>query len=284
MLTGDDIKIMTSEAVDEKIKKVGSFYEIPPDLLCFPLMLVNMFLIGAPGKNSDWLIVDTGTSTSADNIAMAAEERFGPDAKPGAILLTHGHFDHVGAIFDLLNIWDIPVYAHEYEMPFLTGKSDYPPPDPTVEGGLIAEMSPLFPRKGIDLGRHIHVLPADGKVPFAEGWKWIHTPGHTPGHISLFREDNRVLISADAFTTVKQESAMAVLTKDREVHGPPAYFTTDWKAAEESVKKLAALKPEVVASSHGVPMRGEELTRQLETLAEYFDKVALPDHGVYVEH
>ena len=275
---------MTSKTKYERIKKIGSNYEIPPDLLCIPLMLVNMFLIGDPNKSSDWLIVDTGTSTSASTIIQAIKDRFGPDAKPGAILLTHGHFDHVGAIFDLLKIWDVPVYAHKDELPYLTGQSDYPPPDPTVGGGLIAEMSPLFPRKGIDLAGHIHVLPADGEIPLAPDWKWIHTPGHTPGHISLYREDNGVMIAADAFTTVKQESAMAVLTKDKAVHGPPAYFTTDWKAAKESIKKLAALNPIVVASSHGIPMRGEELTSQLETLAYNFDKVALPDHGIYVEH
>lgn len=275
---------MTSKTQYERIEKIDSCYEIPPDLLCVPLMLVNMFLIGIPVKNSDWLLVDTGTSTSASTIIKTVKERFGSDAKPGAILLTHGHFDHVGAIFDLLKIWDVPVYAHEDELPYLTGRADYPPPDPTVGGGLITKMSPLFPRKGINLERHIHVLPPNGEIPFAQSWRWIHTPGHTPGHISLFREENKVLISADAFTTVKQESAVAVLAKDREVNGPPAYFTTDWKAAENSIKKLAALKPSVVASSHGIPMRGEELTIQLETLAYDFDKVALPEQGIYVEH
>jgi glyoxylase-like metal-dependent hydrolase (beta-lactamase superfamily II) len=275
---------MSFKAQYEKIEKTDSYYEIPPDVLCVPLMLVNMFLIGLPDKNSDWLVVDAGTSTSANAVIKAARERFGLDAKPGAILLTHGHFDHIGGIFDLLKVWDVPVYAHMDELPYLTDESDYPQPDPTVGGGLIAEMSPLFPRKGIDLGNRIHALPEGGEVPFAPNWKWIHTPGHTPGHISLFREDNRVMIAADAFTTVKQESAMAVLTKDKEVHGPPAYFTTDWKAAEESIKKLAAFNPSVVASSHGIPMRGEELTHQLETLAYDFDRVALPKQGIYIEH
>jgi hypothetical protein len=62
---------------------------------------------------------------------------------------------------------------------------------------------------------------------------------------------------------------------------PPAYFTPDWQAARSSVEALARLQPEVAAAGHGVPMRGEEMRRQLETLARDFDKVALPSHGRY---
>ena len=61
-------------------------------------------------------------------------------------------------------------------------------PDPTVEGGMVAKMSPLFPNEPIDLGNNVKALPTDGTVPHMPEFRWIHTPGHTPGHISLFRE------------------------------------------------------------------------------------------------
>ena len=45
---------------------------------------------------------------------------------------------------------------------------------------------------------HVQALPEDGSVPFLDEWMWIATPGHTPGHISLFRDDGRVLVAGDA--------------------------------------------------------------------------------------
>src|SRR5262249_21501064 len=81
------------------------------------------------------------------------------------------------------------------------------------------------------LGDRVRPLPADGSVPGMPGWRWLHTPGHTAGHVSLFRDEDRVLIAGDAFTTVAQESFLAVLTQARHVHRPPAYFPTDWSAA-----------------------------------------------------
>lgn len=125
----------------------------------------------------------------------------------------------------------------------------------------MATLSPLYPHHGIDLGRYINVLPKGGDLPFLPSWRWVHTPGHTPGHIAVFHEADRVLIAGDAFTTVKQESAMAVLTQEQEIHGPPAYFTMDWVKARDSIRILEDLNPRVVISGHGQPMGGEELSR-----------------------
>jgi glyoxylase-like metal-dependent hydrolase (beta-lactamase superfamily II) len=164
----------------------------------------------------------------------------------------------------------------------LTGKTDYPPADPTVDGGLVTEMSPLFPNDGIDLDKHITSLPPDGSVPHMPGWRWIHTPGHTPGHISLFREGDRSLIAGDAFVTVKQESLYKVIVQEPEFSGPPKYFTTDWRAAWESVKKLERLRPAAAVTGHGRPMSGETLAAGLQSLAEHFDRIAMPKDGRYV--
>ncbi|WP_276496787.1 MBL fold metallo-hydrolase [Pontibacter litorisediminis] len=243
-------------------------------------IFVNLYFAANP--DGSWVLVDTGVPGSASKIREAAAEIFGPDSRPSAIVLTHGHFDHVGAVKELAEHWDIPVYAHPMELPYLTGQSSYPPPDPSVGGGAMSYMSFAYPKKPINIKNHIELLPRDGSVPGLEGWRWIHTPGHTPGHVSLFRDEDRVLIAGDAFVTRHGESAIAVMTQKREVHGPPAYFTPDWGSAHHSVEALNDLKPEIAATGHGMPMQGEELRQQLERLVHDFWLVAVPRHGRYV--
>ncbi|MER2031113.1 MAG: MBL fold metallo-hydrolase, partial [Solibacillus sp.] len=86
---------------------------------------------GDPNK-SEFVLVDAGMLNSANEIISVAEKRFGPNCTPKAIILTHGHFDHVGAIIELIEYWNVPVYAHSLELPYLTGQQNYPEPDPTV--------------------------------------------------------------------------------------------------------------------------------------------------------
>lgn len=250
--------------------------QLPSDLDYQRTLIVNVVFVGAPGSD-EWVLVDTGVATFGDTIMAAAEARFGK-SKPRAIILTHGHFDHVGSLPYLLKHWEVPVYAHPLELPYLTGKEDYPEADPSVGGGLMATVSPLYPHKSIDIRPWIKELPGDGRIPALADWRWLHTPGHTKGHISLFRESDRSLIAGDAFITVKQESAFAVLTQEKEIHGPPAYFTFDWEHAWSSVRTLAALEPEAAITGHGLPLAGEELRSGLNRLAEQFDRMAIPRH------
>jgi glyoxylase-like metal-dependent hydrolase (beta-lactamase superfamily II) len=254
------------------------------DVAWVPLSIVNAYLVGPPGAGSgEWVLVDAGMSFSGSTIRRAAAGRFGPDSRPKAVVLTHGHFDHVGALKELAEGWDVPVYAHPLELPYLTGRAKYPPPDPSVGGGLMAYLCRAYSRGPIDLGPRVRPLPGDGTVPGMPGWRWVHTPGHTPGHVSLFRDADRFLIAGDAFVTTKQESAVSALTRlPQEVRRPPAYFTTDWHQARNSVRTLGRLRPQVAATGHGTPMRGEAMLHQLEDLADDFDRLALPAVGRYV--
>ena len=261
----------------------GGTAGIARDLVYLRDRIVNLFLYGEPGAGDrSWVLVDAGLFGAASRIERAAEARFGPHARPAAIVLTHGHFDHVGAVKTLAEKWDAKVYAHVLELPYLTGRSSYPPPDPTVGGGAMARMAALYPRGPIDLGPRVLALPEDGTVPGMPGFRWIHTPGHTPGHVALFRESDRLLIAGDAFVTTRQESALSVFAQRKEVNGPPAYYTPDWTAARESVRRLAALEPEVAATGHGVPVSGRELSDGLATLVEQWESVALPRKGRYL--
>jgi glyoxylase-like metal-dependent hydrolase (beta-lactamase superfamily II) len=259
----------------------GLGQSVMPDIYCYCNKIVNLCFVG-DSEGQGWVLIDAGMPHSADEIMNVAKERFGEGKSPKAIVLTHGHFDHVGSIVDLIDHWNVPVYAHELEIPYLIGRENYPPGDPTVDGGMVSEMSPMFPNHGINIEKNVKMLPKDGSIPELLDWKWIHTPGHTPGHISLFREQDRVLIAGDAFVTVKQESLYKVMVQKQEISGPPKYFTTDWKKAYDSIKTLEALKPEVAITGHGFPMSGQELSEELNLLVRDFNKIALPENGRFV--
>jgi glyoxylase-like metal-dependent hydrolase (beta-lactamase superfamily II) len=261
--------------------KSGNGEEVRKDVYYYTNQIVNIAMVGFPSRE-EWVLVDAGMPKSGAEIIAIARQRFG-NIKPKAIILTHGHFDHVGSIVKLVEEWKVPVYAHKLEFPYLSGQKAYPEPDATVQGGLLAKISSIYPNEPVNISEALIELPEDGTIPELPGWKWIHTPGHSPGHISLFREKDRVLICGDAFVTVRQDSFYKVLIQEKEINGPPRYLTTDWQAAWESVKTLEALQPEYVVPGHGQSMQGEELREGLLELAEEFDTLAIPAHGKFVQ-
>jgi glyoxylase-like metal-dependent hydrolase (beta-lactamase superfamily II) len=272
-------QVPVSAAARADLESDGSVHELAADLAYQRLAIVNVVYVGAPGASQgEWVLIDAGITGSASSILDAVKRRFGGASRPTAIVMTHGHFDHVGALEKLAERWEVPIYAHPLELPYLDGRQAYSPPDPTVGGGLMAAISPLYPCGPIDVGRWLHALTADGSVPGMPGWQWIHTPGHTEGHVSFWRGSDKTLIAGDAFITTNQESAYAVAVQRTEIHGPPMYFTSDWQAARRSVERLAALDPELVVTGHGRALAGNEMRLALHRLADGFDQIAVPDH------
>ncbi|WP_152045739.1 MBL fold metallo-hydrolase [Aureimonas psammosilenae] len=275
----------SSLAMDEILDeaRADDTHEVVSDVAWRRLGIVNVVFVGAAGSGDrNWVLIDAGIPGTRSLIEAAAEKRFGAGARPAAIVMTHGHFDHVGELESLAEAWDAPVYAHSLEHPYLNGQSSYPPGDPSVGGGLMAAMARFYPRKPVDVSSRLRALPADGSVPAMPGWRFIHTPGHSVGHVSLWRDSDRVLIVGDAFVTTRQESAYAALTQKPEMHGPPMYYTVEWDKARASVAELAALEPEIVLTGHGRPMSGPEMRAALHRLSSDFDEIAVPKSGRYL--
>ena len=154
---------------------------------------VNVYFIdtGTPGE---WVLIDAGLPGCARTIGAAAAELYGENSRPEAILLTHGHLDHVGAAKELAIRWQVPIVAHPLELPYLTGQAQYPPQDPTV-GGSLAFMSRFFPKDLPNLTGRVQALNTDdAAAPYLMNWRWLHVPGHAPGQLAFFREADRTLI------------------------------------------------------------------------------------------
>jgi glyoxylase-like metal-dependent hydrolase (beta-lactamase superfamily II) len=255
--------------------------QIAPGVFRLRTLMVNVYFVSDGVSHDGWTLIDTGLPGYARTIRREAARVFG--AAPSAILMTHGHFDHTGGLPRLADEWRVPVYAHPLELPYLTGESPYPPPDPMVGGGAQSWLSPLFPRGPIDLGRRVHMLPENGVVPTLPGWQWLLTDGHSPGHVSFFRESDRTLIAGDAVVTTRQESLIDVMRQHPIVWRPPAFFTCDWIAARRSVETIAALHPNILATGHGVALQGDGMRDSLRRLADRFATV-MPSSGRYVPY
>ena len=155
--------------------------EIAPRVQGLRITFVNVFAL--THLSGGWTLIDAGVPFSETVIRNWAEHHF--RTAPTAIVLTHGHFDHVSSAKDLAERWDVPVFAHPLEFPYLTGQQSYPAPNAAAGGGLMSILSPIYPRSPIDLGSRLRALPATGTLPELPDWQIIHTPGHTPGHVSF---------------------------------------------------------------------------------------------------
>jgi glyoxylase-like metal-dependent hydrolase (beta-lactamase superfamily II) len=269
--------LTSKDAIEKKI------FSVAPGVWGMKDVFVNFYMIQNTG-NEDWVLIDAGLRWSAGKIKRMANYLFGENAKPTAIILTHGHFDHVGSLATLAEEWDVPVFAHYMEIPYLTGRASYQPADSSVGGGIMAYMAEFFPTSPINIWNRVNVLPANDTLPGLDDWKYIHTPGHAPGHISLYRESDKTLIAGDAFLTTNLSSVISVTMQTKKISGPPKYFTYDWTAAENSVHTLAALHPKVAATGHGKPMRGAELRDALLLLSQHFEEIGVPQKGRYLDN
>jgi len=238
----------------------------------------NVYFLGAPGE--PWFLVDTGIAGDERRILKAAEKIYGSESRPEAILLTHGHGDHSGSSARLAENWDVSVYAHKLERPYLTGLCSYPPMDPTI-GGFAGFASRFVPMARVHLGRRLVDLADDGTLPGATPWRWLQAVGHSPGHVAFYREEDGVLIAGDAFATLKLSSLVGNVLKLHAIQGAPEASTSDWAAAEATVYRLAQLAPKVLACGHGRPFLEDDNTAlQLSTFAAIYKA---PTHGRYTQ-
>ncbi len=241
---------------------------------------------------SDWVLIDTAWAWGGCDrrIQEAAAARFGPSVRPAAIVLTHLHPDHSGSALALARAWDCPVYVHPRELALAVARdlSTVERYANSLDRRVLLPLLRALPRRRVEamlastsLEGVVRALdPA--AIPELPGWACIPTPGHSPGHIALFRERDRVLLAGDAVLTVDATTLRGWLTwglrlNRPHVFGAPRYTNWDQRAAEASVAVLAALSPRVLATGHGAPMAGEAVARELRAFAARSAGAGQPD-------
>lgn len=234
----------------------------------------DVYLLGPWGRTqtnaylvrdgASWILVDAGWTNDGPCIQAAARSLLGPERDPSAILLTHAHPDHEGSARHLAEAWRCPVYAHPAELPLATG--DFAamarhagPLDrwlilPVMRAIGVRRREALLARSS--LAGIVGPLGPGGTIPGVDGWGWIHTPGHTPGHVAYVRARDRVVLSGDAIVTLEVNAWAGLLWQRQGLSGPPWYTTWDRRSSIASIAEIAALEPSVLAGGHGLPLAG----------------------------
>lgn len=158
------------------------------------------------------------------------------------ILLTHAHNDHAGGAAELLATTSATdVLAHSADAGFLKSGS-MPPRDSTVGLGRIVSR---LPRGGFSAVSHVQELHDGQELPIAGGLRVVHTPGHTPGHVSLLHPDSGVLITGDS-----------IFNMNARMSWPFSLFCTSFEQTKRTAAVLADLDYRTAAFTHGPEIAG----------------------------
>ena len=202
------------------------------------------------------LLIDAGMKGSAGLIESGLGEfGFSTDSLSG-VIITHYHPDHAGGVRELVYGKDIPVMAHRLDSQFLKGTQEQPNP---FQRRLMARLTaPLMEKVNAPLTPIDTELEDGDVIPFDYPVQIVHTPGHTPGSITIFLPDQKVVIVGDALQ----------YRLGRKLTPPAAAVTQDPEQAMESLRKLLRLDFHTICFSHFPPFHGAAraaLRRMLDT-------------------
>jgi glyoxylase-like metal-dependent hydrolase (beta-lactamase superfamily II) len=182
-------------------------------------------------------LVDAGLPGQAEAIGSALAEAGVGVRDLRRIIFTHQDLDHVGSGAALLRQSGARVLAHPADSPHIDGSLRLLKPSPEI-----LEQRPQM-REALERLEPVRVdehLEDNARLDLAGGTRVISTPGHTPGHISLYLERSKVLIAGDALRAERGS-----------LNGPNPSMTLDMRAALQSLRTLADLEIDTIVCYHG---------------------------------
>lgn len=220
-------------ARDAAVQLAPNVWRIPTA----PANLVNSFALRE--EDGSVTLVDAGTKSARKRLfAALATIDVQPD-QVTRVVVTHAHGDHVGSLAQVVEQTGAKVSTHERDAIYLR-EGRIPKQDSSVRGSRLLGKRLMRGFAKVTVAEEFR----DGTVlPIAGGLRVVHTPGHTPGHVSLLHENSGVLITGDAVFNM------------RGLRWPPSWFCTDVALNRRSADVLGDLDYDVAAFTHGTEVR-----------------------------
>src|SRR5262249_59076 len=216
-----------------------------------PRDMINIYLAGD-------VLIDAGTRWARRRVFRQLKGR-----EISLVALTHCHPDHQGVVRAVCERYGVPLACHADDVPVVEGRERMVPGHWLVRLGERFWAGPPHPVE--------RVLQDGDEVA---GFRVVHTPGHTPGHVVYFRERDRVAIAGDVLANIH------FLTGRPGLREPPPFFSADRIMNWTSIRKLADLRPSLVCFGHGPPLKRKEVLLKVAERVESFQLDAAMEASV----
>jgi hydroxyacylglutathione hydrolase len=191
-----------------------------------PLHAFNVYMIGD-------VLIDTATRWATHRILRQVSRR-----PPALVALTHCHPDHQGAAHAVCQKYDVPLACHADDVPAMEGREAMWPHNWIIRLGT---------RVWGGRSRPVERVLNTGDT--VAGFRVLHTPGHTPGHVMYYRDSDRVVIAGDVLAN------MNIRSRKPGLRFPPRAFCKDWEQNRRAVLALWQLQPSLICFGHGPPIK-----------------------------
>jgi hydroxyacylglutathione hydrolase len=195
----------------------------------WPPNAINVYLVGD-------VLIDAATRQGEKRIRRQIAGK-----TINAHAVTHAHADHQGSSHVICEQLGIPLWCGQDDIPAMETVGAIKSPDAPVWLNRLRDRFWTGPPHPV--ARALH----EGDE--VAGFTVLETPGHSAGHVSFWRESDRVLIVGDVLGN------MHFMTGVPGLHTPPDMATPDPARNRESARRLAALEPTLACFGHGAPLR-----------------------------
>jgi glyoxylase-like metal-dependent hydrolase (beta-lactamase superfamily II) len=210
--------------------------EIIPNVHLIPKTVANPYLLMDPDGLT---LIDAGLPGSHKKVLRYMAGLGHAPAELKRVVITHADYDHIGGLAALKKATGARVYASPFEAQAMAEGHPSRPIKPRrlVTKLMFGLMAGFFKPARIQVDE----LLSDGQIlPMLGGLRVLETPGHTPGHISLFAPSLGILFCGDS-----------IVSGEAGLRGSSGANNWDQAKSDESVRKQAALGARIVCSGHG---------------------------------